>query len=199
MSRQSDVFVLAAVEPASGALPAIDWASVGHTAPTPVEQPARRPTDPLPKADVVVITWTNAEWSALDHVFANSDSSRSAGLGSWTQDWLAYSRDTGSYSTGIRADPLWGVFRVVTIQGATQPRTVLLFRSNAHLQYPPYIAGLRAMVQAVLTDPRATPWPPTALSCWPARLPTTAIQPTARRSPAPAGRRRPHSFLRRRA
>ena len=156
MSRQSDVFVLNAVEPASGSLPPIDWASVGHTAPTPVEQPARRPSDPLPKADVVVITWTNAEWSALDHVFADSGSSRSAGLGSWTQAWLAYSRDTGSYSTGIRADPLWGVFRVVTIQGAAQPRKVLLFRSNAHLQYQPYIAGLRAMVQAVLTDTKAT-------------------------------------------
>ncbi len=156
MSRQTDVLVPAAIEPASGALPPIDWASVGHTAPVPVDQPVRKPTDPLPKADVVVITWTNAEWSALDHVFADSGSSRRAGLGGWTQEWLTYSRDTAPYTTGIAAEPLWGVFRVVTVQGATQPWTVLLFRSNAHLQYEPFIAGLRAMVRALLTDTGAS-------------------------------------------
>ena len=48
------------------------------------------------------------------------------------------------------------MFRVVTVQGATQPWTVLLFRSNAHLQYEPYIAGLRATVRALLTDTGAS-------------------------------------------
>ncbi len=106
MSRQTDVFVPAAVEPASGALLPLDWASVGHAAPMPIDQPVRKPTDPLPKADVVVITWTNAEWSALDHVFADSGASRGAGLGPWTQAWLTYSRNTSPFTTGITAEPL---------------------------------------------------------------------------------------------
>ncbi|MGA7811875.1 MAG: GTPase, partial [Caballeronia sp.] len=112
----------------------------------------RKATDPLPRADIVVVTWTNAEWSALDHVFVNSDSARGSGAGSWDADWLPYSHNTASYSSDSRSDPLWGTFRVVTVPGVTQDWTVILYRSNAHLQYSPYIAGLRAEVNAIISD-----------------------------------------------
>jgi nucleoside phosphorylase len=160
MSRQTDALALAtaqqlaAIAPVSGSLPAIDWARIGHSAPQPIAVPARVSTDPLPKADVVIITWTNAEWSALDHVFVNSASSRGPQThpGSWRTAWLPYTRNVGNYTSDQGADPLWGYFRVVTMAGSSGPLTVLLFHSNAHLQYQPYIAGLRAMVTDIIKD-----------------------------------------------
>ena len=59
-------------------LPVIDWSLVGHVAPTPADVEYKGPNAPLPKADIVVITWTSAEWSALDHVFLNSSTFRYA-------------------------------------------------------------------------------------------------------------------------
>jgi nucleoside phosphorylase len=90
----------------------------------------------------------------LDHVFANSDTTRGNGLGTWDQNWFPYAHSTGSYKSNESSDPLWGMFRVVSVKGATRNWTVLLFRSNAHLQYQPYIAGLRAMVQTMVADAR---------------------------------------------
>jgi hypothetical protein len=46
-------------------LPAVNYALVGKQAPTlPPTQ-----SGPLPKASVVVMTWAEAEWAALQHVF----------------------------------------------------------------------------------------------------------------------------------
>jgi hypothetical protein len=152
MSRRADALLTASVPPAPALLPAVDWASIGQTAPQPKALAARQASDPLPKADIVVITWTDAEWNALDHVFVNSGTSRASGLGSWSLDWLQYSRNTNGFTADKIGGALWGVFRVVTVIGATGPKTVLLFHSNSHLQYQPYIAGLRAMVGNILAD-----------------------------------------------
>ena len=61
-------------------LPPIDWASAGVTdwqKPKPVEldisEKDWKASMPLPRADVVVITWTTAEWAALDHGFCDYD------------------------------------------------------------------------------------------------------------------------------
>jgi hypothetical protein len=160
MSRQTDAYApataerLAAVARVTAVLPAINWASIGESAPRPIALPARAPTDPLPKADVVVVTWTNAEWSALDHVFVSSGSSRGneSGPGAWSTAWQPYRRNVGSFSSDEKSSPLWGSFRLVTVTATSGPLTVLLFHSNAHLQYQPYIAGLRAMVTDIIAD-----------------------------------------------
>ncbi|HTV26962.1 MAG TPA: hypothetical protein VMF32_04195 [Xanthobacteraceae bacterium] len=152
MSRQTDVLTLSAIDPVAVQLPAINWASINQTAPQPAAPQPRQPDDPLPRADIVVITWTSAEWSALDHVFANSGSPRGNGVGAWDKDWQFYRRNTGSFTAGEHGDPLWGTFRVVTVAGATKQWNVILFHSDAHLQYQPYIDGLRAMVRTILTD-----------------------------------------------
>jgi nucleoside phosphorylase len=49
-------------------LPVINWELVGLTAPVLVKNPGSG----LPKADIVVITWVEAEWAALEHVFCQS-------------------------------------------------------------------------------------------------------------------------------
>jgi hypothetical protein len=159
VSRQTDIFAsvgaqrLAGIPPAPTELPALDWSSIGQTAPRVIETGPRAPSDPLPKADVVIVTWTNAEWSALDHVFVNSGSPRSnPNPGTWARGWNACSNDTDGYASDERSDPLWGTFRQVVVQAASGPLNVILFRSNAHLAHPPYIGGLRAMVATIVND-----------------------------------------------
>jgi MYXO-CTERM domain-containing protein len=142
----------AVTSPAPVDAPAIDWSSIGQTAPTAISIGARAPTDPLPQADVVVVTWTAAEWSALDHVFLNSGSSRSATDNTFRSSWPPYTRDASQFTSG-GGGALWGNFQLVQItDDAGTPWRVLLFKSNAHLTFSPYLAGLRAMVQDILTD-----------------------------------------------
>src|SRR5471030_982402 len=50
------------------ALPVVNYALVGKQAPGLLSAPAGA----LPKASAVVITWAEAEWAALQHVFCRS-------------------------------------------------------------------------------------------------------------------------------
>ena len=42
-------------------LPVVDWSAINATAPTGLLLPRTK----LPSADIAVITWTSAEWSAM--------------------------------------------------------------------------------------------------------------------------------------
>lgn len=114
------------------ALPAIDFSAVGGTAPTVVETSA----DWLPEADVVVLTWAEAEWAALHHVFVDPGSEMSHAASeddhAWTQ-WQRYDRDMPAYSgSASESWSYWGDYCLVTM-GSTR---VLLFKSNTHLDWP---------------------------------------------------------------
>src|ERR1700734_529752 len=68
-------------------LPVIDWSAVGQVAPTlGTSSGSGRPA-----ADAVVITWAEAEWAAMQHVFCASGtampySDRNSGSwGGWTK------------------------------------------------------------------------------------------------------------------
>jgi nucleoside phosphorylase len=115
----------------------------------------RFPNDPLPAADIVIVTWTSAEWSAMDHVFAGSDDGavRAIDDWSWKQNWFPYARGAAGFTPDPKSGPLWGSFRLVKITDRSQrPWRVLLFKSNSHLAHPPWIDGLSAMTRAILTD-----------------------------------------------
>jgi nucleoside phosphorylase len=106
-------------------LPAINWDVVGRSAPTPLSTPGE-----IPLADAVVITWTEAEWAALEHVFCGSG--REMSYGARTDDsWSGWQLYTKSIPT-IKGWPSWGEFRCVQIDAAP----VLLFKSNTHLDFP---------------------------------------------------------------
>jgi nucleoside phosphorylase len=100
-------------------LPAVNWAAVGGAAPQLLDTPSQ-----LPTADAVVITWAEAEWAALVHVFCSSGAS------------MPYTkRNTGTWSGWIKYDQgapaglgYWGYYRLVQV-GTTK---VLLFKSNTH-------------------------------------------------------------------
>jgi len=149
MSRFSDFRVEAPTSTASQTLPAIDWASIDQKAPVPVTVDYKGSSAPLPAADIVMFTWTDSEWSAMDHVFLNSSTAGANESTTLTHKWLQYSK---SAPAGSEGGPLWGYYQLVTIQGVSGPKRVLLMKSDAHLAHPPWINGLENMVKAVAAD-----------------------------------------------
>ena len=72
-------------------LPAVDYGLVGKQAPKLLPTPSGK----LPKAATVVITWAEAEWAALQHVFCAGGSAMpysERSRGSWA-GWEKYSHD----------------------------------------------------------------------------------------------------------
>lgn len=130
-------------------LPVIDWSKIGQKAPTNVDLNNPSKDTPLPKADIVVMTWTSAEWSALDHVFANSNTERHITSKGFRKEWYWRANDVkvpGAYD-------LWGRYRMVKITSVTgKEYDVLLYKSDAHLAHPPYCEGLIQMVKLILDE-----------------------------------------------
>ncbi|MDY8138716.1 hypothetical protein [Aquimarina sp. 2201CG5-10] len=137
-------------------LPIIDWNKIGASAPEHLWVDYQGPQAKLPDADIVVITWTVAEWSALDHVFVNSDTTRNSKAYKWRDDWFLYSRNAPSTTNPSEKEAyeyLWGYFRMVKITNKDgEDLKVLLFKSESHLSHPPYITGLSDMVKNIIDD-----------------------------------------------
>lgn len=150
MSRYSDVLHKAEPPP----LPVVDWASIGQTAPRPVPITYQGPDAPLPTADIVVLTWTSAEWSALDHVFLNSNTTRAPKSAyDWHKSWYLYSHTAPPPPSDQSGPPLWGYYQMVeitTIKGDTL--RVLLFKCDSHLAHPPWFQGLYNMLVQIIND-----------------------------------------------
>lgn len=125
-------------------LPVVDWPRVDQQAPTPIPIDYKGEDAPLPTADIVVVTWTSAEWSAFDHVFLNSDTTRGRYDRAWEKHWYLYSRGVPTDNT----DELWGFYQLVQIG----ERRVLLFKSSTHLAHPPWLAGLNDMLEHIFED-----------------------------------------------
>ncbi len=134
-------------------LPVVDWARIGEHGPRVTPLPYPGPDAPLPQVDVVVLTWTAAEWSALDQVFLDNATTRTPSSREWERSWRLYSFNVGPNVTDNAYNPLWGYYRVVqvtTARGAA--KNVLLFKCGSHLAHPPWLAGLAEMVAQILTE-----------------------------------------------
>jgi nucleoside phosphorylase len=109
-------------------LPIVRYQLVGKQAPVLLTTPSGK----LPNASAVVITWADAEWAALEHVFCAGNSTMaysSRTKGTWA-GWEKYSADLPA---GAPADwTFWGYYRLVQVGG----KDVLLFKSNTHLDWP---------------------------------------------------------------
>jgi nucleoside phosphorylase len=97
------------------------------TEPRPAARMAGRSTDVLPKADVLVVTWTVDEGHALSRVLTPGHDSRN--------DWKAYTHDFAALSKKMRkgcpaleAGRL-GAYWTTTING----KKVVCFKSESHL------------------------------------------------------------------
>lgn len=134
-------------------LPRIEWSKIGHIAPEFIETGERKPEDPLPKADLVIITWTSAEWFAINHVFIDSDKESYTKSYDWRDKWNLYNRGASEYHADKKSGELWGHFAMVKITDLSgRPWRVLLFKSNSHLAHSPWIGGLEAMMKCILSD-----------------------------------------------
>jgi nucleoside phosphorylase len=138
------------------ALPPVNWASIGQSAPVRIPIGARQSDEALPHADVVILTWTSAEWFALDRVFLNSGAEGDFSSDqTWKEAWLPYTRGASGYAADPKSGKLWGSFQLVRVTDQSRrPWRVLLFKSNAHLAHPPWIGGLAAMIRCILEDTR---------------------------------------------
>src|SRR5437868_2119687 len=155
MSRISDISRPAHSQ-VTPPLPIVDWKKIKNSAPVILPVNYTGPTAPLPKADIIVVTWTTAEWSALDHVFCNSGVPRSAADTSWQKLWNFYSKDAPAPQEGSEYQ-FWGCYRLVQITGKSgKALRVLLFKSDTHLAYYPYVSGLSKMTTEILTDTGAS-------------------------------------------
>jgi nucleoside phosphorylase len=134
-------------------LPSIDWAKIQMAAPKMLPIGKRNASDPLPIVDVVIITWTSAEWFALDHVFVNNSKSGNPSDYSFRKNWHLYTKNTTNFSGEAKTGDLWGMFNLVEIvDQINRPWRVLLFKSNAHLAHAPWIEGLSAMMKNIIED-----------------------------------------------
>jgi nucleoside phosphorylase len=119
------------------ALPPIDWSAVGAQPP----QLLKSSQSNLPKSSVIVITWANPEWAAMEHVFCSSGNSMpySARNNPSHSGWTKYDSNVPKVPKSPDWD-YWGYFRQVKIGGTS----VLLFKSNTHLDWPgeQYLATL---------------------------------------------------------
>jgi nucleoside phosphorylase len=154
--------------PALNGLPRVDWKSVGVTdyqQPWPVTLARSKeewlPLDPLPKADVVVMTWTMAEWAALDHVFCDYKHDMSVDdvhKRDWRDPWYDYSRNyytiyqymetvkqSGQGGAPSLSQQAWGQFRMVEVAG----QQVLLIKSGMHLAQDGTALPLRQFVEQI--------------------------------------------------
>lgn len=127
------------------ALPVIDWGNVEKYKPQPVSLPPPAANAALPSADVVIMTWTVAEWAALHHVFCGYDQEMhisDVSKRDWQKGWLSYSRDyyqihqymvnvEKTYQGGAPSlsNQAWGSYRLVAVNGLR----VLLVKSGMHL------------------------------------------------------------------
>ena len=145
----------------------IDWAGAGVSDAEPKiseDNPKDQTAyDPLPKADIAVITWTSAEWDAMKYVFtykayADYDYSKEV--------WQPYSRNfytvyqdlwTHSLIGTATADPItppsltsmeWGYSCLITI-GA---KTVLLLKSSMHMSTDGVTIPLRQFLRQIIEE-----------------------------------------------
>jgi len=142
-------------------LASVDWKRIDAEPPRPLRL-QRSEQAPLPHAPVVIVTWTEAEWAALEHVFCGSTRSMSpeqALSGSWQREWIAYKR---GYRTVERSLPpqapsrtlgAWGRYRMASLGPELAP--VLLFKSDMHVSTDGPHLPLEDLIRRIAVETRA--------------------------------------------
>ncbi|MGA2218234.1 MAG: hypothetical protein ABSG51_09120 [Terracidiphilus sp.] len=109
-------------------LPVIQWNLVGQSAPKLLTNSSTG----LPTADTIVITWADAEWAAMEHVFCAGSTAITYSKRE-TSSWPGWTKYSAGLPSGAPSTwTFWGEWRLVQIGSAT----VMLFKSNTHLDYP---------------------------------------------------------------
>lgn len=88
----------------------------------------------LPRADVVVFSWTNYAAAAIDHVFFNYRRPFVPNTSDWQYLWNTYTQGLMSREESYEDIDSWCNFRLTRVG----KRKVLLVKSNLHFKYEPY-------------------------------------------------------------
>jgi nucleoside phosphorylase len=160
-------------------LPVTDWQGAGvvdlapklrsFPKPPPGKEGGWLDRDPLPKVDVVVMTWTSAEWDALHYVFTNALEplpQNPAQNDQWREKWYSYRRDfytiyhplwmrrlvSSSRNAPAGAPALqyrrWGSFALASVGD----KSVLLFKSDLHINQDGESLPLIQLTRQILDD-----------------------------------------------
>lgn len=124
-------------------LPVVAYGEVGQVAPVVMAAEGSG----LPQADAIVMTWADAEWAAMQHVFCAGGVEMpylDRNTGSWS-GWTRY--DAGLPKVSVSGWSFWGEWRLVGMGG----KRVLLWKSDTHLDFPGQ-AELVAMVQMLVKE-----------------------------------------------
>jgi len=156
MSRYADTY--APQNPGESLpLPVVDYRRAGCAAPRLVPVGYTGPQAHLPEADVVILTWTSAEWSALDQVLCNPEYPRAAYARDWQRSWHLFSAGAPAADPTEKTGPLWGWYQLVDIPGPSGSTVrALLFKADTHLAHPPWFGGLTTMLEQVVKESRAS-------------------------------------------
>ncbi len=140
----------------------IDWSKVSAAAPKPIPLDNwDRLTSTLPTdIDYVVITWTEAEWNALDFVFCDSDKEmpyyRGSHKNDWKNKWYKCSKgyeaakkkyDIPSYAPSV-AEDAWGSIYVVEVKD----KKVLLVKSEMHISTDGVDMPVTAFIEKIINE-----------------------------------------------
>ena len=121
-------------------LPVIDWASIGEEKPVWITDKDWNPDKNTIKIDMLIITWTSAEWAAFDHVFCNSDKPMPHSYydhESWRDEWKYYHTNWDKIKNELtKISPslkhaAWGSCRIVEFP--SNNKKALLFKSDMHI------------------------------------------------------------------
>ena len=116
----------------------------------------------LPHAPVVIVTWTAAEWAALEHVFCSSTRSMSteqALSGNWQREWILYKRGYRTVEGSLpreapsRALGAWARYRMATLGPELAP--VLLVKSEMHVATDGPQLPLEELIRRLAVETRA--------------------------------------------
>ncbi len=146
-------------------LPVIDWKALGGKMPVMETPKNYKKGSALPKADIVIITWTSAEWAAFDHVFCDSQSEMTFyEKNTWSDRWYLYSRgydqllkpsvkakNVTSHSPSM-THKAWGSFCQVKLGNGAR---AILFKSDMHISTDGVNIPLIQMMKNIIEDTKA--------------------------------------------
>ena len=139
-------------------LPVVDWSSIGQDPPVLVTDKDWNPDTNTIPVDLVIITWTSAEWAAFDHVFCDSGQPMPYEYyenESWKDPWKYYHTGWETIESELpssapsQTHKAWGSCRIVEFPSNGQK--ALLFKSDMHISTDGPELPLRNMVEQIIS------------------------------------------------
>lgn len=141
-------------------VPSIDWEKIGRKKPEWVTDEMWNPDKNEIKIDIVIITWTSAEWASFNHVFCNSDINMPYEFYRTEKEWRKYWRYYHNNWYKIKSvltdkspslkHEAWGSCRIVKLP--SNDKNILLFKSDMHVSTDGKDLPLRNMIQQIIDD-----------------------------------------------